>query len=80
MEGLVVVSPGELYLEALVAVHVRRQPGETLLAGASHAHQEGVAPRLPDHTGDPGRKERERRREKKREGIIIEIFCRSYLQ
>ena len=49
MEGRVVVAPAELYLETLVPTHVGGQPGQALLARASHAHQEGVAPRLTNH-------------------------------
>ena len=49
MEGRVVVAPAELYLETLVPAHVGGQPGQALLARASHAHQEGIAPRLTNH-------------------------------
>lgn len=49
VEGRVVVAPAELYLETLVPTHVGSQPGQALLARASHAHQEGVAPRLTNH-------------------------------
>ena len=53
VEAVVAVAAAQLDLEAGVATYVRGQPGQRLLARAAHAHQQGVAPLLADHTGYP---------------------------
>ena len=54
MEGGVIVSSAELYLEAAVPNDVGRETGEGLFSCTPHAHQEGVPALLPDHTRDTG--------------------------
>lgn len=53
VEAVVVVASAQLDLEAVVATHVGRQPGQRLLPCPSHTHQQGVAPLLADHAGYP---------------------------
>lgn len=57
VETVIVVTSTQLDLEAAVGAHVGGKACEGLLAAASYTHQQGVAPLLADHPGDPVEKQ-----------------------
>lgn len=48
------VSFGELQLDTSEASKSSSKACEALLAAATHSHQQGIASRLPQHTGNAG--------------------------
>lgn len=53
VEAVVVVASTQLDLKTAVATHVGRQAGERLLTTAAYPHQQGIAPLLANHSGNP---------------------------